>query len=290
MDRFSAPPYSGQHADMPGQTRGGRRSDEGDMNYQNKIVLITGAARGIGAEVARQLGAQGAQLVVLDIDGDGATATAATLERAIGLRCDIGDGDAIARIRDQVLERFGRVDLLINNAAAQQFGPGNIQALDLERFRQSFEINVLGCVRMVEAFLPSMRERGAGYIVNTASSLVIRPNPVIQHLMPYVTSKGAVLAWTSALACAVRKWGIDVSLFCPGLTGTRPDGLTIPQKNGWFERTPPELASPGTVQDCAATLLRGLAERRFLISSEPDADAALLQYAAAGLDPDTFSI
>lgn len=260
------------------------------MTYQDKIVLITGAARGIGAEAARQFAEQGARLVLLDIDGDGAARTAAMLKDAMGLRCDIGDAADIATVRDQVLERFGRVDILINNAAAQQFGPGTVHALDLERYRKSFEINVLGCVRMVEAYLPAMQARGAGTIVNTASSLAIRPNPVIQHLMPYVTSKGAVLTWTYALACAVRKLGIQVALFCPGLTTTNPDGLTVPQKNGWFDHTPPELATPGTVQDCAATLLRGLAAGRFLISSEPDADAALLQYAAAGLDPHTFSI
>ncbi len=264
------------------------------MAYKDKVVLITGAARGIGAEAARQFGAAGAQLVLLDIDGAGAQRTAAGLEedgvRAIGLGCDITSAQQIGQAREQAIARFGHIDILINNAAAQQFGPGNIDALDLERYRLSFEVNVLGCIRMVEAFLPAMQARGAGHIVNTSSSLAIRPNPVIQHLMPYVTSKGAVLTWTYALACAVRRHGIDVSLFCPGLTTTTADGLTKPQKNGWFDHTPPALATPGSMRDCAAVLLDGVARRRFLISSEPDYADALTSFAAAGLDPEHFSL
>jgi len=143
---------------------------------------------------------------------------------------------------------------------------------------------------MVEAFLPVMTEQGRGHIVNTASSLVIRPNPVVQHLMPYVTSKGAVLAWTYALACALKPRGIGVSLFCPGLTATRPDGLTYPQKMGWFDRTPENLSTPGSVADCAAALMQGLREDRFVISSEPDYAQALVAFAKAGLDPNYFAI
>lgn len=263
------------------------------MIYKDKVVLITGAARGIGAEAARQFGAAGAQLVLLDIDAAGAARTAAGLAadgvRAIGLGCDVTSAERIAEARAQAYAAFGQIDILINNTAAQQFGPGDVEALDLERYRLSFEVNVLGCIRMVDAFLPAMRARGSGYIVNTSSSLAIRPNPVIQHLMPYVTSKGAVLTWTSALACALRRHGIDVSLFCPGLTATTPDGLTIPQKKGWFDHTPPALATPGTMRDCAAVLLEGVAQRRFLISSEPDYAQALASFAAAGLDPEHFS-
>jgi NAD(P)-dependent dehydrogenase (short-subunit alcohol dehydrogenase family) len=263
------------------------------MLFENKVILVTGAARGIGAEAARQLAAHGAHLVLADIDGTRAAELAQVLAgagvEALGIRCDITDPGEIARLRDHALDRFGRVDVLVNNAAAQQFGPGDIDTLDFERYRQSFEVNLLGAVRMVDAFLPAMQEQGQGYIVNTSSSLAIRPNPVVGHLMPYVASKGAVLTWTYALACAVRDRGIGVSLFCPGLTATRTDASTVPQRQGWFARTPEALATPGTLQDCAAALLRGLREERFLISSEPDYAEALLDFARAQLDPMHFS-
>ena len=263
------------------------------MKFKDKVVLVTGAARGIGAETARQFAAQGAHLVLADIDGAAAAELAGSLvgagTQAAGVRCDITDPAEIARLRSLVLERVGRIDVLVNNAAAQQFGPGGIDTLDLERYRQSFEVNLLGAVRMVDAFLPTMLEQRQGYIVNTSSSLAIRPNPVVGHLMPYVASKGAVLTWTYALACAVRDRGIGVSLFCPGLTATRADAPTIPQRHGWFARTPEALATPGTLHDCAAALLDGLREERFLISSEPDYAKALLDFAGARLDPMHFS-
>lgn len=264
------------------------------MDFRQKVVLITGAGRGIGEEIARQLAHEGARIAIVDIDEERALAVAESLppsgSQHAGFQCDVTDAAAIGRVRAEVLSRFGSVDLLINNAAAQQFGPGDITAVDLDRYRQSFEINVLGDVRMVEAFLPVMTEQGRGHIVNTASSLVIRPNPVVQHLMPYVTSKGAVLAWTYALACALKPRGIGVSLFCPGLTATRPDGLTYPQKMGWFDRTPENLSTPGSVADCAAALMQGLREDRFVISSEPDYAQALVAFAKAGLDPNYFAI
>jgi NAD(P)-dependent dehydrogenase (short-subunit alcohol dehydrogenase family) len=263
------------------------------MQFEGKVFLITGAARGIGAEVARQLAAQGAHLVLTDINAEAAMQVAHECTdagaQALGAGCDITDPAAIAQLKAQALARFGRVDVLINNAAAQQFGPGDIDNIDLDRYRQSFEVNVLGAVRMVDAFLPEMHGRGQGYIVNTASSLAIRPNPVVQHMMPYVTSKGAMLTWSYALACALRPRGIGVSLFCPGLTATRPDGATVPQRHGWFARTPEALATPGTLQDCAAVLLDGLHNERFLISSEPDYAEALLGFAQAQLDPMHFS-
>jgi 2-hydroxycyclohexanecarboxyl-CoA dehydrogenase len=264
------------------------------MDFSGKVVLITGAGRGIGEALAQRLAQEDAQVVIADIDAQRAGAVAAALSesgaQALAVTCDVGDAASIEAARGRIVERFGRVDVLINNAAAQQFGPGDAHTIDLDRYRQSFEINVLGDVRMVEAFLPDMIERRSGYIVNTASSLVIRPNPVVQHLMPYVTSKGAVLAWTYALSCAMKPHGIGVSLFCPGLTATRPDGLTYPQRMGWFQRTPAELATPASVADCANRLLQGLREERFAISSEPDYEAALVDFARAGLDPNFYSI
>lgn len=264
------------------------------MEFLDKVILITGAGRGIGQDVARQLACEKARMIVTDIDGLSAAAAAEAIVQsggdAIGLRCDVSSADDIAAVRDAVFASHGHVDILINNAAAQQFGPGDIHAIDLDRYRRSFEVNMLGDVRMVEAFLPAMIARGRGHIVNTASSLVIRPNPVAQHLMPYVTSKGAVLAWSYALSCALKLNGIGVSLYCPGLTATRPDGLTYLQKMGWFDRTPENLSTPGSVADCAAALLQGLREDRFIISSEPDYAEALVAFAKAGLDPNHFSV
>ncbi len=251
------------------------------MDVTDKLVLITGAARGIGEAIAVKLAGQGARLILTDINGEGVTAAAARIPGATGYACDISSDSDVARLR-AIVET---PDILINNAAAQQFGPGGIDDLDLARWQASFDVNVLGSVRMAHAFLPAMKARGSGHIVNTSSSLAIRPNAVVQHLMPYVTSKGALLTFTYALAYALAGTGVGVSLFCPGLTTTRPDGATKPTSNGWMQHTPPDQARPGSMQDAADIFAAGLAGGQFLISSDSGYAAAIVAFAEAGLDP-----
>ncbi len=257
------------------------------MNYE--LAIVTGAARGIGEVVAAQLAAAGGRVVLSDINAEGVEAAAARIREAggdaVGMACDVGSDEDVTHFRDAVVERLGAPDLLINNAAAQQFGSGGVDELDLSRWRASFEVNVLGDVRMVHAFLPAMRAAGRGHIVNTASSLAIRPNAVVQHLMPYVTSKGAVMTFTYALAFALKDTPLDVSLFCPGLTSTTPDGSAKPKAMGWMKDVPEELTRPGTMTDAAAALLDGLASGQFLISSDAGYAAAIVRFAQAGLDP-----
>jgi len=260
------------------------------MELKNAVVAITGAARGIGFEVARRLAQAGAKVAISDINEAGALAAAAAIREAggeaLGTRCNLASDQEVDDWARATLEQFGRADLLINNAAAQHVGPGNIDHLDFDHYRESFEVNMLGNLRTVRAFLPGMLERGSGYIINTASSLIIRPNGVIKHLMPYVTSKGAVLSNTWALAYAMKDRGIKVSLFCPGLTSTQPKGGgTKPNANGWFDGVRPDLTLAGTMEFATDTLLAGIRDEPFLISSEPDYEASIIRFAQHGLDP-----
>jgi 2-hydroxycyclohexanecarboxyl-CoA dehydrogenase len=256
------------------------------VNLAGKIVVVTGAARGIGATAARRMAALGAELFVVDIAADAVNETAQSIRtqggRAHGRVCDLGDDEMVERLAPLLP---GKIDILLNNAAAQQFGAGGIAQLDLSNWRRSLEINLLGQVRMVHALLPALRRSGSGYIVNTASSLVIRPNAVARHLMPYVTSKGAILSFTQALAFAMHDEGIDVSLFCPGLTTTREDGSTKPNSMGWMSGVPKELTIPRTMDEAVDDLLEGMAARRFLISSDLGYTPAIVRLAEHGLDP-----
>lgn len=259
------------------------------MQFRGKTILITGAARGIGMAVAERLGTAGARLFLADINADEVMAVAERIRAgggdAAGFGCDIADEASIAALRDHVAGRQTLLDLLINNAAAQQFGPGGIEDLNLANWTKSFDINVLGCVRMVNCFLPMLRAAEAGHIVNTSSSLAIRPNAVVQHLMPYVTSKGALLTFTYALAHAMQAHGIGVSLFCPGLTSTREDQGTKPTDMGWMKGVPEELTRPGSMAEAARILTEGLERGQFLISSDPGYAEAIVRFAQHGLDP-----
>lgn len=258
------------------------------MEFNGKVVAITGAARGIGLEVARQIAAEGGKLVLSDVNEAGVRAAAVSIAavggQAIGVRCDVSSDAEVDAMALACAQAFGPADLLINNAAAQHVGPGNIDEIDFARWQESFDVNVLGDVRTVKAFLPGMLARGSGYIVNTASSLAIRPNAVIQHLMPYVTSKGAVLTFTYALAYAMQNRGIKVSLYCPGLTQTS-DAPMRPNANGWFDGVREDLTVPGAMDVAASILLDGIRAEQFLISSEPDYEASIVRLAQHGLDP-----
>ena len=251
-----------------------------------KKIVVTGAGRGIGATAARAFAALGASVFAIDVVAEALEGTVRGIRESGGqadaIVCDLASDEAVADLADRLPRD---IDVLLNNAAAQQFGSGGVATLDLAQWRRSFDVNLLGHVRMVHALLPALRNAERGYIVNTASSLAIRPNAVVQHLMPYVASKGAIVSFTQALAFAMRDEGIDVSLFCPGLTTTRVDGSTKPNAMGWMKEVPVELTVPRTMDEAVDDLLAGMAERRFLISSDTGYADAICRLAANGLDP-----
>jgi len=260
------------------------------MDLKGSVVAVTGAARGIGHAFARRAAEQGAQVALSDINAEGledARRRWGTLAETASFHvCDVGFTEDVQAWANTVLDRFGRVDLLVNNAANQQIGPGNIDDIQYEHYTESFDVNVLGFLRTIESFLPGMLERGRGYILNTASSLAIRPNGVIRHLMPYVTSKGAVLTLTWSLAYSLASRGVKVSLFCPGLTATEGrEGGTRPNAMGWFDGVPEKLTIPGSMDDAVDILIEGLRREDYLICSDSGYWDAIERLAANGLDP-----
>jgi 2-hydroxycyclohexanecarboxyl-CoA dehydrogenase len=259
------------------------------MEFAGKTALVTGAARGIGMAVCQALAASGCRVVVVDINGEGAEQVARDIVAAGGeamaARCDVSSDQQVADLKGIVEMQFGSVDILINNAVAHQLAPGTVDDIDIGRWKQALDINVLGCVRMVDAFVPAMLARGHGYLVTTSSSLAILPNKATQHMLPYVTSKGAQLGMAYGLAYALRPRGVLASVFCPGLTSTRDDGASRLTAMGFLDGLSETQAQPGTMQHAAAVLLDGMRRELFLISSHPDYAAALARFANNGLDP-----
>lgn len=185
---------------------------------QDRICIVTGAAQGIGATYAKALAAEGAKVVVSDIDD--ASAVAAEINAAGGealpIACDVADWEACRALVAQTVDAFGGLDVLINNAAI--FGTldrASIDEITPELFDRVMKVNVGGTFLCTKAAVPVMRERGYGKIVNISTSRIFAGLPFYLH---YDASKGAVFGMTRAMAKELGDAGIRVNAIAPGST------------------------------------------------------------------------
>ena len=179
-----------------------------------KVAVVTGAAQGIGRAIAGALAAEGARIVVADLQGAGEAA--ASFPGGVGLTVDVADEAAVERMVEETLERCGGLDVLVNNAglyASLAMRP--FTEIPLEEWRRVMDVNVASMFLTCRAAVPAMRERGGGTIVNISSGTPFRGVPFLLH---YVTSKGAIVAFTRALAKEVGRDGIRVNCVAPGFT------------------------------------------------------------------------
>jgi NAD(P)-dependent dehydrogenase (short-subunit alcohol dehydrogenase family) len=188
---------------------------------EGRVALITGAAspRGQGAAEARLFAAEGAHVIVSDIDADGGEGTVREIVENEGtadfIKTDVTAEADMARLFDDAEARHGRVSIVFNNAGRML--RGTTDDLSLEAFRSLLELNVLGVFLGCKYGIPALRRNGGGAVVNTASavSFIGTPNSVA-----YCASKGAVLQLTRAVAMDVAKENIRVNAVCPGLVDT----------------------------------------------------------------------
>jgi NAD(P)-dependent dehydrogenase (short-subunit alcohol dehydrogenase family) len=186
---------------------------------QGRVAIVTGGAQGIGRVYARRLLSEGAQVAIADIDGAGALDAARELgEGSVGIQADVADRSSVQSMVQETLNAFGRIDVLVNNAAL--FGPLEYQPIEdisVERWDQVMAVNVRGVFLCCQAVIPVMKRQGGGKIINIASGTLLSGQPNFLH---YVTSKGAVFAMTRALSREVGPFGITVNTLAPGLTMT----------------------------------------------------------------------
>jgi NAD(P)-dependent dehydrogenase (short-subunit alcohol dehydrogenase family) len=170
----------------------------------------------MGKAVALRLGQEGATVVAVDINGDGAAATAKAIGTgSISQSCDIGEPSAVAKLFDNVAAKFGKLDVLVNNAAIVPFVPWD--KLNFEEWRRVLRVNLDGLFLMCRGGSDLMRKNGYGRIVNFCSNSIFAGTPNMAH---YVASKGGVLTFTRALATELGTYKITVNSVCPGLTDT----------------------------------------------------------------------
>jgi len=184
-----------------------------------KVVLVTGASRGIGAAVAKRFGAAGAKVAVVYRSGaDAANAVvkdiAAMGTEALAVAGDIAKTEEAKAIVAKTVERFGRIDVLVNCAGVAEYRP--FEKTDLDLFRATFDTNVFGTIAMIQAALPHMPAPG-GRIINFSSALATRPIPASSI---YSASKGAISTLSHALAKEFGPRGITVNTIAPGVIET----------------------------------------------------------------------
>ncbi len=192
-----------------------------DFSLTDRVAIVTGGSRGIGEAIAKGFAEQGAMVIVCSRKQDGVDAVANEIKasggQAIGIACHTGQTAAIEALYARVKEEFGRVDILVNNAAANPyFGP----SIDIPEsaFDKTFEVNVKGYFLMAQHAARMMVEQGKGSIINIASIAGLSPPPM-QGI--YGVTKAAVLAMTKMLAKELSGAGVRTNAIAPGLVETK---------------------------------------------------------------------
>jgi NAD(P)-dependent dehydrogenase (short-subunit alcohol dehydrogenase family) len=232
-----------------------------------KIAIVTGGAKGIGRHYSQALANEGARVMIADIaDGSelaeeisgrhGANSVAAT-------KFDVSDEKQVQRVVRQTLDRFGQIDILVNNAALYaKLKPRNFVEWDRETWDRVMAINVRGPFLMVKHVAPHMMERRTGKIINIASGAAYKGVP---RMLPYVTSKGAMLAFTRSLSRELGEYGIAVNSLSPGyiLSDTGLENITHVEEERVHVRNSRAFKRDAYPEDLLGALV-------FLASSDSD--------------------
>jgi len=190
-----------------------------EYDLKNKTVLITGGSRGLGLVMAREFAREGARLVLCARDEQELQQAQADVEdfgaEVMTVPCDVTDRQAVNEMIAAVNDRFGTIDVLVNNAGVIQVGP--LEVMTMEDFERAMQSHFWGPLNTIMAVLPSMRQKKSGRIVNISS---IGGKVSVPHLVPYSASKFALVGLSKGLRAELLKDGISVTTVCPGLMRT----------------------------------------------------------------------
>ncbi|MFP6697385.1 MAG: SDR family oxidoreductase [Alphaproteobacteria bacterium] len=226
------------------------------MQFQDKVAVVTGGASGIGAACCRNFAARGAKVVVADLNGDGANAVAAEFG-GLGIGCNVGDEGEVDALVAKVEDALGPIDILFNNAGINS--GREILNTDLSVWSDQWQVNLMAHVYAVRAVLPAMIERGAGYLLHTASMAGI----LMSHgNLPYTVSKHAVVGLAEYLAVTHHHQGIRVSLLAPL-------GVRTPMLGDTDKPFASNVAGPiREPEEVAEQVASAVEEERFLILTD----------------------
>lgn len=209
------------------------------LDLRGKVALVTGGSRGLGLVLARQLAAEGCHVAICARDEKELDAASRDLlargADVLAVPCDVADRDQVEEMLEKVVERFGSIDIVVNNASVIQVAP--LEEMTIEDFEHAMDVNFWGTVHTTLAALPRMRERGGGNIVQITS---IGGKIAVPHLLPYDAAKFAALGFSEGLRAEVARDGIVVTVIVPGLMRTgSPSNAMFKGKVGseltWFD-------------------------------------------------------
>ncbi len=188
------------------------------------VALVTGANRGIGLEVCRQLAARGYRVLLAARDFQKGDAAARTIAGNVQpLELDVTDAKSVERAKDEAIQKAGRVDVLVNNAGVLIGENDDLFATSIDTFRKTLETNLIGAVAVSQAFVPAMITRRFGRVVNV-SSRAGQLSTMSDYAAAYSISKAALNAFTRQLAAATNGTGVLVNSACPGWVRTDMGG------------------------------------------------------------------
>lgn len=185
------------------------------LDLTDRVVVVTGAARGIGRTLAARFVAEGCRVVALDLAFDGPASPG--VDEVV---CNVADPASVSAAIDEVVARHGTIDVLVNNAGINV--TGTVAELDWDAWRRCMDVNLGGTFLVSQAVAPVMQAAGRGRIVNAASFAAIVPSV---GSAAYAASKSAVVAFTRVLASELGPWGITVNAYAPGMVPTAMNGF-----------------------------------------------------------------
>jgi NAD(P)-dependent dehydrogenase (short-subunit alcohol dehydrogenase family) len=257
------------------------------MELGGTVAVITGGASGIGRGTALAFARAGASVVVADVHEPRMAETVAAVEgaggRAIGIRCDVTSDADVDALAEATVAELGRVDIVMNNAGVSVMGPP--ERVPMDDWRWQLDVNLLGVVRGVRAFVPHLLAQGSGWVVNTAS--IAGLYAYSYDAIPYITSKHAVVGLSEGLHLYLRPQGVGVSVLCPGLVATNlgESARLVGVDDPAWTNFPQHLQRPIDPADVGEMVVGAVRDERFMVLTHPEERAVM---AAHGADRDAF--
>ncbi len=245
------------------------------MELQDAVAVVSGGASGIGRGIVLALVRAGASVVIADVNDARARSVFEEIEalggRGAAIHWDVASEADVQSVTGRVLGDWGRVDVLVNNAGVQLYGP--VERTPVADWQWILDVNLLGAVRLLRAFVPGMLERGRGHVVTTASMQgFVATHP---FNVPYVSTKAALIGMSEGLALRLRPHGVGVSVFCAGPV---PSNIRETRRVAGMPADAPVGASlfpgvsnqPVTAEVAGQAVVDGIRGDRFLILTHPD--------------------